>query len=1052
MMLLSGAGVAADAQLDAAFKAAVGYRPGMGLRPIEKIERAVRQVANDPAKRAEIERRLITLLRSPQATFHARQFACQQLHIIGTKQCVPAVASLLCDPSTVDMACYALCGNPSVEAGQVLLNALHDSNDAIKPILIHVLVQRNNSKTIPVLAALVESDDRTVAVAAIGGLGFFADSDAARALRGALQSTDDARRAAAIRSLLACADALAATGNVDQAVPVFQYLFSLDQPLHVRRGALFGLMRYGGRSGEKAAMAVLAQGPPQLQSAVVARAGLLTGDGVIEKLLHRLDDLDALQQSTLIAALVEAHGGNMRLDVSRLAEHESEPVRVAAFEAMGRIGDAEFVERLVEAVEAAPAERNAALAALAQLPEGRAATMLIAKAKSAPKKVQLELVDVLAARHSLNGLSQLIESTDDDVAVAALGAFAHLADKDALDNLFLVLTREGQSEERRVACKRAIVTIARNRNDESATVDTAISRLKEAKNIDVRCSLLRVLGGLPDDKSYAALVAASDGPDDACRATALRQLFAWPDSRALPALANLVNESPNQVHRVLALRALVRLAGHEDVPADDQLEYLRLALKHADQPDKLKLVISGLGAARSADAIDALAPFLDNQSVRPEAELAMLNVAGRVLNTAPEKAIGAARKLQTKAQNEPVRKQAAALIAQARAGEGYVTAWQISGPFQRDGATSPELFVHVFPPESLDTSNVNWRSLPVKRQSKRPWMLDLGGALGRGNDRVCYVRTAFHCQGDRPALLEFGTDDGSKIWLNGELVYADAAGGAAIPGEHKVDVNLQKGRNSLLLKITQQTGPWEFCLRVTDRDGAPLEGLRLDPARGPAPIKPQTPRTPIAATAGPWTPLFDGKSLAGWSATGDAVFKVEDGCLVGTQTSGRGGDLWHEGEFDNFELRFTYRMVWPGNSGIWFRHGGKNGYQYDLLKYKDPVAFSGTLYCHGKMFLTRNLDESLENRDGWNEARLRAVGNDLTLWLNDTEVGHVQDSTLAKGRFGIQVHGGDNFKGMKIIVRKMEVRTLTRRAEPRPKRIGSAGSVLGHRSGDLLLR
>jgi HEAT repeat protein len=935
---------------------------------------------------------------------------------------VSAVASLLRDPTTVDMACYALRPNPSVEAGRALLDALSDSSDELKSILIHVLVQRNNPKTIPVLAGLVESDDQAVAVAALRGLGHFADLDAARALRGALHSTDNARRAAAAQSLLACAAALAAAGDPDQAVPIYQDLFSEDQPLHVCRGALLGLMRHGGRSGEKVAMAVLAQGPPQLQSAVAARVGLLTGDGVIERLLHRLDDLDALQQTTLIAALVEAHGGTLRPHLSRLAEHESEPVRVAAFEAMGRIGDAEFVERLVEAVEAAPAERNAALAALVQLAEGRAAAVLIAKTKSAPKQVQLELVDVLAARQSLDGLSQLIESTDDDVAVAALRTFAHLADESALDNLFLSLMLAGQSEERRAACKRAIVTIARNRENESPTVETAISRLKEARDINIRCSLLRVLGGLPDDKSYAALVAASDGPNDACRETALRQLFAWPDPRALPTLVKLINESPNDVHRVLALRALVRLAGHENVAAADQLEYLRLALRHADQPDKLKLVISGLGTARAADAIELLAPLLDSQAVRPEAEVATLTVAARVLDTAPDKAIGAARKLQTTAQNESTRKQAAALIARASAGEGYLTVWQVSGPFQRDGVKSPELFAHVFAPEDPDAAPVYWRPLLVDRQSERAWLLDLGGTLGGGNHRVCYVRTAFHCAGERTALLEFGTDDGSKIWLNGTLVHADAAGGPAVPGEHKVDVALRNGWNSLLLKITQQTGPWEFCLRVTDSDGAPFKGLRLDPARGTTPVKPQT---PIAVTAGPWTPLFDGQSLDGWSATGDAVFKVEYGCLVGTQTSGQGGDLWHEREFDNFELRFTYRMVWPSNSGIWFRHDGTSGYQYDLLEYQSPVAFSGTLYCHGKMFLTRNLDESLESRDGWNEARLRAVGDDLTLWLNDTEVGRVQDSTFAKGRFGIQVHGGDHFKGMKIIVKKMEVRTLT---------------------------
>ena len=181
---------------------------------------------------------------------------------------------------------------------------------------------------------------------------------------------------------------------------------------------------------------------------------------------------------------------------------------------------------------------------------------------------------------------------------------------------------------------------------------------------------------------------------------------------------------------------------------------------------------------------------------------------------------------------------------------------------------------------------------------------------------------------------------------------------------------------------------------------------------------------PAPATAGKWTPLFNGKDLTGWKKTGSAIFTVEDGSLVGTQTDGKGGDLWTEAEFDDFELQITYRVVWPANSGFWFRHDGRKGYQYDVLKYKNPVAFSGTLYCPGKMFLTKNVNEALENRDGWNEARVRAVGDELTLWLNGKQTGNVRDKTLAKGRIGIQIHPGNGFKGMKMIIKKMEIRSL----------------------------
>jgi hypothetical protein len=181
-----------------------------------------------------------------------------------------------------------------------------------------------------------------------------------------------------------------------------------------------------------------------------------------------------------------------------------------------------------------------------------------------------------------------------------------------------------------------------------------------------------------------------------------------------------------------------------------------------------------------------------------------------------------------------------------------------------------------------------------------------------------------------------------------------------------------------------------------------------------------------AVEAEDWISLFNGKNLDGWEATGQAEWSVQDGLLIGTQTTGQGGDLVTRQEWQDFELRFVYRVDWPANSGMWFRYDKeqKKGYQFDILKYTNPVAFSGTLYCPGKMFLTRNLDESLENRDDWNEGTIRARGQALTLTLNGHTVGACRDDTLARGRFGIQVHPGDGFKGMRIAFKKIELRPL----------------------------
>lgn len=173
-----------------------------------------------------------------------------------------------------------------------------------------------------------------------------------------------------------------------------------------------------------------------------------------------------------------------------------------------------------------------------------------------------------------------------------------------------------------------------------------------------------------------------------------------------------------------------------------------------------------------------------------------------------------------------------------------------------------------------------------------------------------------------------------------------------------------------------------------------------------------------------WTPLFNGRDLTGWEAEGGASWTVQDGTLVGMQgENNAAGDLFTTDSYSDFVLLVTYRVEWPANTGVWFRYqNADKAYQADILEYKNPVAYSGTLYCPGKLFLTINSDKSLENRDGWNTMKIRAQGDHIQIWLNDHLVGDVHDQTTDSGRIGFQVHAGDQFGPMKIVVREARIK------------------------------
>jgi len=44
-------------------------------------------------------------------------------------------------------------------------------------------------------------------------------------------------------------------------------------------------------------------------------------------------------------------------------------------------------------------------------------------------------------------------------------------------------------------------------------------------------------------------------------------------------------------------------------------------------------------------------------------------------------------------------------------------------------------------------------------------------------------------------------------------------------------VQLKQGWNALMIKVVQNTGPWEFCARLVARDGGKLAGIRIDATR-----------------------------------------------------------------------------------------------------------------------------------------------------------------------------------------------------------------------------
>jgi hypothetical protein len=139
-----------------------------------------------------------------------------------------------------------------------------------------------------------------------------------------------------------------------------------------------------------------------------------------------------------------------------------------------------------------------------------------------------------------------------------------------------------------------------------------------------------------------------------------------------------------------------------------------------------------------------------------------------------------------------------------------------------------------------------------------------------------------------------------------------------------------------------------------------------------------------------WRLLFDGKSRAGWRGyetdTVPAAWHVVDGVLT---KAGSTGDIMTKDQFQDFELRFDWKIGAAGNSGVFYRatneydHIYWTGPEYQLLD--DAAAPDGRnrLTAAGSAYGLYPAPAGIVKAAGeWNSSRIVVKGNHVEHWMN----------------------------------------------------------------------
>jgi alpha-galactosidase len=158
--------------------------------------------------------------------------------------------------------------------------------------------------------------------------------------------------------------------------------------------------------------------------------------------------------------------------------------------------------------------------------------------------------------------------------------------------------------------------------------------------------------------------------------------------------------------------------------------------------------------------------------------------------------------------------------------EEYILSWQVIGPFPTAAGSACGLELATPVEEEFlrgqggaidrhavyraGTREFCWREASADEQG----CVDLGTALGQIEWAVAYGYAEVHSNCEREVVLRLGSDDGIKVWVNGQLVHYHEVGRAYRADSDVAPARLNAGMNRIFVKIDNYTGGWGFGVAV----------------------------------------------------------------------------------------------------------------------------------------------------------------------------------------------------------------------------------------------
>jgi hypothetical protein len=618
---------------------------------------------------------------------------------------------------------------------------------------------------------------------------------------------------------------------------------------------------------------------------------------------------------------------------------------------------------------------------------------------------------------------RLAGDVDPAVREAAQGALAKVARDEDVPRLVTMLEQATAGDEQ-VRLREAIAQ-AVLRNPDPARRAEGLVDLLQRSPASGKGVLLRLLPRVGGEELLKAAEAETASADADVQAAAVSALSRWQDPSAGAELLRIAAAlaKPEQGRSVAG--GFVRLlARSDDLSARVRLAGLEQAA--ALPPERLdrRGWLMAVSSVREPEALRLLGRALDDEKTREAAAAALVEFASRQTPDEPwlsgHEAYSLLRRAEAALPDPAAKKRAATVIADRLKLGGFVPLF--------DGASLDGWKGLVADPEKrakMTKEELARAQAEADARMRDHWKVEDGVLVFDGKGESLCTRGDY---GDFEMLVDWKIEKGgdSGIYLRGSpqvQIWDPEANPVGSGGLY----NNEKGPKDPSEKADRPLGEWNTfrIFMIGDRvtvylndkrvvDNVVLENYwdRATPIYPTGQLELQAhgnplwfrnvyvreiPRDPVPAApqvgdeAEGFTPLFDGRDLAGWTGNVDG-YAVENGAIV-VHPERSGGNLYTEKEYSDFVLRFDFKLTPAANNGIGVRAPLQGDAAYvameiQVLEDGSPVYWGLAPYqYHGSVYGVVPAKRGVQRPVGeWNSEEITVKGRHVTVVVNGVSV------------------------------------------------------------------